>query len=78
MSIMLITKIRNTLPQNMANRQRLCIAKKLELFMKIIMQLKGDTFHFSAECMCIVQQYGKRMSAIKLNCTIFDKKRIGL
>jgi hypothetical protein len=48
MSIMLITKIRNTLPQNMANRQRLCIAKKLELFMKIIMQLKGDTFHFSA------------------------------
>ena len=45
MRVMLITEIRDTLPENMPNGQRLCIAKKLEFLVKIIMQLKSNTFH---------------------------------
>ncbi len=45
MSIMLVAKVRNTLSKYMAYGQRLCIAKELELFMKLIIQLKGDSFH---------------------------------
>ena len=46
---MLIAKVRNTLSQDMPNGQRLCITKKLELFMKLIIQLKGNSFHSSAK-----------------------------
>ena len=46
---MLIAKVRNTLSQDRPKGQRLCITKKLELFMKIIIQLKGNSFHSSAK-----------------------------
>lgn len=45
MGIMLIAKFSYALPKDMTDRQRLCIAEELELFVKLIIQFKGDSFH---------------------------------
>ena len=74
MSIMLVAELRNTLPKNMANRQRLCITKELELFMKLIIQLKGDSFHSQAGL--IRQNLDKNSGADFLHPTLFGKNRI--
>ncbi len=74
MSIMLVAELRNTLPKNVANRQRLCITKELELFMKLIIQFKGDSFH-SQEGL-IRQNLDKNNGTDFLHPTLFGKNRI--
>ena len=74
MSIMLVAELRNTLPKNVANRQRLCITKELELFMKLIIQFKGDSFH-SQEGL-IRQNLDKNSGIDFLHPTLFGKNRI--
>ena len=74
MSIMLVAELRNTLPKNMANRQRLCITKELELFMKLIIQFKGDSFHSQAGL--IRQNFDKNSGADFPYPTLFGKNRI--
>ena len=74
MSIMLVAELRNTLPKNMANRQRLCITKELELFMKLIIQFKGDSFH--SQSGLIRQNLDKNSGADSLHPTLFGKNRI--
>ena len=45
MGIMLITEVSDTLTQDMTNRNRLGIAKKLQLLVQFITKLKRDSFH---------------------------------
>ena len=45
MSIMLNTKISNTLTKNMANGDRFRIAKEFQFFVELITKLKSDPFH---------------------------------
>ena len=58
----------------MANRQRLCITKELELFMKLIIQLKGDSFHSQAGL--IRQNLDKNSDVDFPHSTLFGKNRI--
>ena len=45
MSVVLNAKISNTLAKNVTDGDRLGVAKKLKLLVKLITQLKSDSFH---------------------------------